>query len=496
MREQHPDRHDSHRKDWESSFDTSDVLNRKEGRFVQWLEHVLQIPITRREFLTTPKRWIDEFIEAVKSRNEGAPLMDTFIEASGETVANLALIFMGIEGAKDKRLAIDARSESVQEHMADFKEKLGHMEALHRIFGGVSEQINTLYDHYKDQYYVRHEGAKIQATDSDGDPITIQMPDTWVWEDPFPLVEAGVTNANISEWKGILNPLASSLAQTTNEAASMFAIQNKNSLSYQTSLADTGPIVIQNLVLYGGVGLTYAFSEEILENAAVLLRANLSGYGDVVDRVLSTYEGLAEVNIKRRTLFKLAFASFLAWQIREIQKKFVVDTNASVLDDTKRIAESIVEQMIAPPIESFRRYFGHTPLEYRSMLVRASEESEKASNTEFIGYKADETRQHFANTHESAVDALKAFDAYFKYDPREVEDVTIPPELTDFLQQAWATREIMHYVNQRNLNIYTAHIGDAIKLVGGLTVVSLLTEGAVFPGMNRIGEWVKRLKRS
>lgn len=440
------------------------------------IKSVLGIEMTRRQFLRGPVDFVQNLYDSVRNMNGGESALGNSFEIAGDAATIIAFILLGFEGSSDKVLTIDLSTETQQRDLKNFHEKTKQVEAVGAILGSTPERVGALrwaWDTYEEE-------TCTTSTDDDGNETKTC---TKYWDEPTPLLQRGLNHSQLDEWRHSLDSISNIVSRINNEAGQMFNLRNEASVDYQTGIADVGPQRLETAVLYTGVGLTFAYSEEILDFVAELLREQDGSLDDLAEIVANAID--ANSYVARRTVLKGAIAGFFATQIREAQKLFAINSTG-ILDDTKKKVREVLQLMDIPPEQNFERFFGISPTRLRAMMVDIKAKlSSAVSEVPEYQFESGDVYRKVQELLTSVTQSLDAFDAYFSYD-ESTGSVVVPELLHEFIMQSWATQEITGYVRSRNAQVYIRHVENAAELLAKLTATTIALEAIGLPITGKI----------
>ena len=424
--------------------------------------------LSRRAFLGID--WAKRNFSGLKNIFEGVSPQnkDRLTEFLGEGAAIFAIWHVARVGARDPILTYSVKTEQAVGDLQQFAEMVRETDECRNIFQPCNVQSASLYNRWQDEFEKSRLVTKTRTyIDEDGEMQTETYTETeYYWDEPRDLTNFGLDHSKIGQWNKILKNLDIQFQRLDNKSPEAIDLsKGEGSLYYVAKEVDTKKELTKNSILYGAVGLTFAFYEEIL--------SAINKYGAVQ----------ANKNVGRRTVLKLISAGAMAWGLRKVQLKFVTKNNG-ILDRMKNYNAQVIDQMDVDDFENFRNYFGIDLPLLRNTLAEINTVCSAACNVDYSGW----SRQDRADWEKVMPEALKmaetAKKSVSKFDQKFPPNtsspnagLSIPPNLTALTKYVQATDKIIDFAKKEKSRVGLNHWLNALGLAAGLATVATIGEG-------------------
>lgn len=402
-----------------------------------------------------------------------AVIFDNLVEKLGEGAALFVIMATAYQGSLEKSVYYTVDSEAKQKDLDDFNKKLGLLKEFGQKFGNLNEALSALYSSWRNAYLKEEESC---VSDSDGEGNTCST--YFYFDDGHMKRRFGLDHSVIEELLGLSRHINQTIKRDLPEVSEQFNLtKGENSLFYQENIRNMQTGSIEAVVLYGLVGVSFLFYEEVIN------RFSSSEKLPKLPLVESSR------GIKRRTFLKLTGALVGGYYLGKIQRAFA-SKNSQLLERIKTHAKSVVEMMNTTPDANFERFFGYN---LEKMVVSLTEFRNKLSLILSSGYNGEQflfwTEREWPEVKEQIQNCLKQTEELLLYleetFPFQDGLHQIPNDLTEVTQSIWATREIQGYVQGQTTEVHLQHFINAVLLGLGLAGWAYATERFIIPATDR-----------
>ena len=433
---------------------------------------------TRRELFAPFRKAIDGAKKTLAEHRENYTDKDRIAEFLGEGGALIAILSLAIRGAKDPVVSYKVRSESAVKDLREFEQMKGLMDDFGQGFAQSQVACNQLERQWDSLFYKSRQELRT-TTNADGDPET-ELVTVRYWDDPEALINLGLDHNELDRWLIFFRTISRKSDQSVANSEEAFDLSaGDRTLTYQVEERNTAGQANINTAMYGVVGTAFVFYEEIF---------NMIDEYSVIQQ---------DQHVSRRSFMKAVSAGILAWQIRNIQLKFVKKNNDLYQELSAHNAQ-VIRELDCGDDENFSRYFDMDLHEMRNQLAHIKD-------TCLAVLEVDDSKIDWGNRNEwkkvkpliesmcqRAQQHLESFDIFFQHDQTSTGSTfTIPREFTTLTKYLWATEQITGYANNKASQVGLRHFLNALGLGAGLAAIAGVSEHFIFPGSDNLMEKIK-----